>query len=99
MTDLHSPCCSLCGQPLPERDQIAAKVEALLQVCEARRIAVVDGFVREGDAAELLGWSRFTARNRRLEDQPIPWRRIGRTPTYALVDVARYIVLQRTGFT
>jgi hypothetical protein len=90
--------CPHCGQALPERDQVAAKVDELLTACQARRIAVVDGYVREGDAAELLGWSRLTARNRRLADQPIPWRRLGRTPQYALADLARFIVRTESNF-
>lgn len=64
--------------------------------CAAASIPVsFDGYVREADAALLLGWSRLTLRNRRLTDEPIPYRRLGRTPEYALLDLARF-VLNRT---
>lgn len=84
--------CPHCGQSLPERDQVSAKVDELLILCQARRIAIIDGRVREPDAAELLGWSRYTLRNRRLMDAPIPWVQYGRTPMYEIRSLAAYLV-------
>lgn len=89
--------CDCCGSALPASfDAVQAKLDDLVVACEAAGVAVsFDGFVCEQAAAALLGWSKLTLRNRRLTDEPIPYRRIGRTPEYALRDLARF-VLNRT---
>jgi hypothetical protein len=74
-------------------DAVEVKVDELLSACLALGIMVsFDEHISEADAATLLGKSRFTLRNRRLTDQPLQFRKLGRTPEYALIELARFIV-------
>ncbi len=49
------------------------------------------GTVSERDAAEIVGLSHFTLRNRRRQDRPIHCTKRGRDWRYALDDVAIYM--------
>lgn len=51
-----------------------------------------DRYVSEATAATLLGRSKNTLRNRRYLDQPLPFRKLGRSTEYSLADLARFLV-------
>jgi hypothetical protein len=87
-------CCECCGQPLPsDIDPVAAKADELLAACEVRDIVIsFDGYISERAAAELLGKSNHTLRNRRYTDRPLPFRKLGHVAEYSLIDLARFIV-------
>ncbi len=87
-------CCPHCHQPL-QADPLMDAVEQLRAACDRRGLhRTFDDHVTERDAADLLNVSAFTLRNRRLQDQPIPYRKLTRTPTYALRDLAEYLLKQ-----
>jgi hypothetical protein len=92
--------CECCGHPLsdlPIADPIAAKVDAFLATCQRRGhfvsldLSTGRSYVTEAVAADLLNISPLTMRNRRLEKEPIPYLKLGRTPQYALEDLARSV--------
>ncbi|MCZ4091681.1 hypothetical protein [Sinorhizobium psoraleae] len=69
-----------------------SRVDLLRQACIDLAIPV--GFndsVSEEDAARLLHRSRFTLRNRRLADEPIPFMRSGNRVMYRLCDLAKFL--------
>lgn len=93
-------CCSRCGgtgvEPGPVQADATEKIESLRAECVARGTWVSpDGYVREAGAADLIGWSTKTMRNRRYSDSPIPHiTRQGR-PLYALTDIAEWMINTR----
>jgi hypothetical protein len=91
--------CECCGQETQlESDLLSEKVDELLERCRARAMHVAvdlntgEFFVGEHDAGELIHRSGVTVRNRRLHGHPLVHvgRFVGRTPEYALSDLARY---------
>lgn len=86
--------CECCGHPITDAaTAVGAKLDDLRAACEAAGIVVsFDGYVREADAALLLGLSPYTLRNRRLEDAPLPARKLGRSWEYSLQELARFLV-------
>ena len=84
--------CECCGQLLPN-DPVAVKAAELADAARlAGMLVTFDNYINEGDAAALLGISEFTMRNRRLTDQPIPARKLGRRPQYSLHALAAFLV-------
>lgn len=81
-------CCPACGQLLPQADP----VEQLREACRSRGVWLsYDDRVREADAADLIGLTVKTLRNRRYQDAPLPFvMRLGR-PLYALTDLAAFM--------
>lgn len=91
--------CACCGGVLEQADALQQKVDQLLAVIEAAGLPMTfDGFIDEGSAAPLLNWSPFTMRNRRLQDQPIRFRKVGRRVEYAVTDLAKYLLDTETNF-
>jgi hypothetical protein len=74
--------CACCGHDPNSADAIE---QALRADCSRLGIAIFPGgFVSEAGAAQLLGKSPVTMRNRRLTDRPIDVTYAGRSPRYSL---------------
>jgi hypothetical protein len=61
----------------------------------AGHLVTLDGFVDERCAAEFLGLSPLTLRNRRHQHAPIPYRKLGGTRgrvQYSLLALAAYLL-------
>lgn len=81
--------CPACGHCLRDAEALAERVEALRAACRTRGHWIApDDRVREDAAADLLGYSPKTLRNRRYEGAGLPFvTRAGRV-LYALADIA-----------
>lgn len=93
MTRDENACCPNCGHRLPSASTAPiVTLEQLVETCRASGLWIGPGsVVREEAAAELIGWSLNTARNRRYSDAPIPHsRRAGRV-VYRLADIADFL--------
>ncbi|MBM2711672.1 hypothetical protein JQK88_10480 [Mesorhizobium caraganae] len=73
-----------------ERSPLDAKIDVVEMACLRRGILLTaDGFVRQPDAAALLGVSPFTLRNQRLNGgAAIASRQNGRIVEYAIAGIA-----------
>lgn len=73
-----------------ERTPLDAKIEVVETACLKRGILVTaDAYVRQADAAALLGLSPFTLRNQRLNGGvAIACRRNGTIVEYAIAGIA-----------
>ncbi|BCG72694.1 hypothetical protein MesoLj113a_38520 [Mesorhizobium sp. 113-1-2] len=74
----------------PERSPLDAKIDVVETACLKRGILVTaDGYVRQADAAALLGVSPYTLRNQRLNGgATIASRPNGRIIEYAIAGIA-----------
>jgi len=72
-------------------DPLENEIETLRRVCIDLAIAVTPpDFVRQADAARLLGRSRGTIANWASGAQPLEVRKIGVRNFYSLADIARF---------
>ena len=91
--------CPHCGGQLPEMTAasnassgLAARIVAMRAECHLRGIPVTfDGFVTEADAAVLLKKSPKTLANRRGIDQPLIYRKVGRTVECSIESICRWL--------
>lgn len=92
-------CCPHCHRPYDEPpvdpvDEGLGRAEMLRAACKLRGVWISpDGFVRECDAADLMGVTPKTLKNRRsLHDPKLPAheKRAGRT-LYALASIAAWM--------
>lgn len=80
----------------PREPAPTPRVDLLRQACID--LAIPLGFndsVSEEDAARLVHRSKFTLRNRRLTDTPIPFVRSGNRVMYRLCDLAKFFEVER----
>jgi len=91
--------CPHCGGELLElppasnaRSGLVERIAAMRAECQLRGIPVTfDGFVTEADAAVLLKKSPKTLANRRGIDQPLVYRKVGRTVECSIESICRWI--------
>jgi hypothetical protein len=80
--------CPHCGGAIPQnRTEDSLRAAAASLNLEVRW----DDTISEEAAARLVGWSRWTMRNRRLTDQPIAPIRSGGRWRYSLAALAAYL--------
>jgi hypothetical protein len=87
-------CCPNCGFRINgDAGAIEAKTAELRDWCDrSGRWPTADGRVTEKTAAEILGRAPGTLRNWRSGDRPLRFNTAGGRVTYALRDLAEFIV-------
>jgi hypothetical protein len=75
----------------PPADPLAMMVAELRSECWQGAILVLDDrWVKEADAARLIGRAATTVRNWRQGSAPLTWKRIQGATYYELAELARY---------